>query len=384
MIVFCLGTPSSASTWIFNVARDLLEEHYPNSASIFASTAETLLRNTPMSIKNAVVKSHNIDRPLLTIMNLSECLVIISLRDPRDCVVSMTQRFNYSFLEATRLIVRSLASIAMLKSSDSRNVFVYEDMFTEKLETIERIANLMGVKLDIDFMNKIFDKYNHLSITSHIGQQPGTSSNLSDPLTYDVETHWHPRHIGDRRIGKWVDQLSAAQARAVANCALPLSIGSDWQTTTIHWDPSLFSASTPLLIENVTALVTLPGHADCVVYGPHLFLPTGKWRAIFLLEPTQHLSTPNVQIDIVLHNPTPWVITLSTTTCRKGGKPATLEFDHFDQSLPIEARVNSIADNQPTTVRFGGVELQWLGPTEYEPASEWRRIQRLSQFVGSQ
>jgi hypothetical protein len=91
-----------------------------------------------------MLKTHHIKRDLLLLIAAGAAKAIVPMRDPRDCVVSLMQRFHRSFDTALRDVSSSLAHIDAIPS---RGVLAlrYEDRFAEKRETILKIAAFLGV-----------------------------------------------------------------------------------------------------------------------------------------------------------------------------------------------------------------------------------------------
>lgn len=100
MLVFTIGTVSSASTWTFNVVRCLLAADRPNVISIYIEHAADLLSNVPERVRDIVVKAHYADYPMLKLLELADARVVLTYRDPKDSIASQIERTGDKFAGA--------------------------------------------------------------------------------------------------------------------------------------------------------------------------------------------------------------------------------------------------------------------------------------------
>jgi Sulfotransferase domain len=151
MLFIAFGTHGSGSTWIFNAIRLLaMHARLPLAVSLYSDGGIETLRNIPSGTQNVVVKAHRTDHILMTLASLVETKIIISMRDPRDSVVSLFERFSISTREAVAWLSASFASLASLPTTADRLVFHYEDRFTENVATISAIAKFVGLDVTDD------------------------------------------------------------------------------------------------------------------------------------------------------------------------------------------------------------------------------------------
>ena len=94
MLIITLGTQASASTWAFNVVRQLLAIHHPASISGYAEQGLELVRQLQAGAPHAVFKAHTLDLIMFNLVVATQAKVIVTSRDPRDVLVSPQERFG--------------------------------------------------------------------------------------------------------------------------------------------------------------------------------------------------------------------------------------------------------------------------------------------------
>src|SRR5258708_3298756 len=113
LIVTC-GLFSSGSTWVYNaVAKFMLLTGSCNGAFASELEAGTVLptpRDRPL-----VIKTHGWGRPSDFLQAYPGTQCIITIREPRDAVTSLMQRFGYDFPSAVDYVARSAEGIVAVK-----------------------------------------------------------------------------------------------------------------------------------------------------------------------------------------------------------------------------------------------------------------------------
>ncbi|MBV8456307.1 MAG: hypothetical protein JO122_06800 [Acetobacteraceae bacterium] len=209
---------ASASTWVYNLALDLarlLITHQPVKGVFvpYRGHLQWLDDTVP------VVKSRGVDAPTEASLSRRAHAIIISIRDPRDCVASLVKYHSLSFREALQDVEYAATNLA----DDRRAILLrYESQFTEKLETIDQIAAVFGQGLSPDQRNLAFRNSRREAIEkliSKLEQCPSAQRAGND--IYDAERHWHKVHANRTgAIGKWRDNLTP---RDVARIELRLA-----------------------------------------------------------------------------------------------------------------------------------------------------------------
>jgi hypothetical protein len=221
-VFWCLGMYASASTWLFNVARQIHEvagqgpvkTHFFSTAGNFAGFDQAGVTN--------IVKSHEIkdERTILELSRRAE-RILVTMRDPRDAVTSLMLYHSYTFERALPL-VEEAARLCMGFARDKRAVlWHYESGFSAEPATVGRIAAHLGYQLEPAAAQKIFDANRREEVEKYIAKMDRMPGVLQDRVSgdrLDPRTHWHTHHAGrDGEIGRWRHMLTAAQASEVAD-----------------------------------------------------------------------------------------------------------------------------------------------------------------------
>ena len=218
-LVITAGLHGSASTWVFNVARELMLATVGEDSlvSFFGASPAAVLAQPQIIGKHIVCKTHgwpNLD----VFAALTSAIMIVTIRDPRDCVLSYMERFSQPFLNATRVILNDCVH-ATACSTPAATVLRYEDLFFSDPAVVRLIAERIGVKVDDTIVGNIFDRYSTDSVRAFAAKLETLPRERLDgdgkPLLFDRVTHITRTHIGDSRVGKWRERFDDQQRAAL-------------------------------------------------------------------------------------------------------------------------------------------------------------------------
>jgi hypothetical protein len=225
--VLCLGLPGSASTWLFNVCISLAHAKgslvhvlYTDRISDLSNGLE---RGAIGKDDMLVVKSHSAESGFVEALDCPPKYVL-SVRDPRDCVVSFMERFGHSFDCSLDLVAQSCKSLLRAQSAGAL-LFRYESGFFDSLQTIARLQDYLGIERPVD-IGSIMNACSKESIKDFIGRfdsLPDDRIVRKGDDEFDRMTHWHRNHFGDGETGKWRYRLDSCQ-QARANAVLANAI----------------------------------------------------------------------------------------------------------------------------------------------------------------
>lgn len=216
-VIICTGMYSSGSTWLFNAVRGIGQVAY-GAEAVASCYAETLDRLPPFDpgIRLLVVKCHMPTQAHLWLALASggECLATI--RDPRDAVASLMQRFGLTFDVALRMVAHSAALLAeaVLWIAEPLR---FENGFPADPSTIPLLAARLGMPLSTQDAAQLHGALSPEVISGKIAalEASGIFGDMPAALAKEPETQWHPGHVGDGRIGKFREILDEAQATEV-------------------------------------------------------------------------------------------------------------------------------------------------------------------------
>jgi hypothetical protein len=219
--IFVAGLLSSGSTWVFNVVAGLLRAEGRSVVQFFAGE----LQEFPEGAEHAdiaLIKCHAPSQSLRVYRRMTHAATLLSVRDPRDAVASLMQRFGMPFEAACRRVAGSAeAAVALLATGDPL-VLRYEDRFCDQAETVGRIAAYLGLFLPAATLQAIHDDLRREKVAEKIAAL-GRAGKFGEGAAWDVfdpQTHWHPGHVGDAESGKFSRLLSPdEQAEVLAATA---------------------------------------------------------------------------------------------------------------------------------------------------------------------
>ncbi|MEJ0052117.1 MAG: hypothetical protein WDN02_13065 [Methylovirgula sp.] len=205
-IVATIGLHGSASTWVYNIVRELLlATHGVDAAkACYADRVEDLPSDfgpeTPV-----VIKSHHGSPEFDAFLRAHEATKILSLRDPRDAALSMAQRFRTPLQHTVHWLLRDCRRMAGVLN-DADLVLKYEDRFFDQRAAVDKIALCLGVTVDAAKTSKLFDEYRTEAVRAFAACVSDLSPERIDETNaskYDRITHIHNIHVGDAQSGKW-------------------------------------------------------------------------------------------------------------------------------------------------------------------------------------
>jgi hypothetical protein len=218
-IAICLGLYSSGSTWVFNVIRQIWQAEA--KAGAFRSLYLDSEMDLPLDIFDAsyiALKTHKPpDLPTDSLMRLVAICrgpVIVSIRDPRDAVASLMQRFGMPFDRALDSVAASAQSI--MKVAGTRTIFLlrYEDGFVGSAGAFDAIAAQIGATPSSRLKRSILHRLTPDAVSRQV-ELLSEAGVISEERPWDPQTHWHRGHVGDGRVGKYGDILSDTRQRFV-------------------------------------------------------------------------------------------------------------------------------------------------------------------------
>jgi GR25 family glycosyltransferase involved in LPS biosynthesis/SAM-dependent methyltransferase/tetratricopeptide (TPR) repeat protein len=216
-LFFCCGQHGSGSTWMFNLVREICRTQAVDFVSCHRESEANLPRDG-LGSRLLVVKSHNPMADLQSFIGNSDEPAIITVRDPRDAVVSLMQRFPNSsvtgFDKALKAIALSAQCLVTLSRLRGLPVFRYEDGFVGSVETFDRIAALLGTSPSNDQRTEFLAGLTPEAVKRTISDLEAAGA-IRGEAVWDRETHWHANHVGDGKVGKFNSVLSPEQQREI-------------------------------------------------------------------------------------------------------------------------------------------------------------------------
>jgi hypothetical protein len=228
-LVATIGLHASASTWVFNVVRELMIARLGASA-VVAAYAEDLSELPDASSREGrhlVIKSHHGSPGLDEWLAAEQPLMVLSVRDPRDACLSMAQRFKAPLDRTAQWISADCDRLERL-AQQNHALLRFEDRFFAGGAAAEGLARLLGLSVANEIIEAIAERYTTEAVRSFAQKlaelPPDRVTMVGASHLMDRTTQIHGPHIGDSRSGKWRDLPSSTQAELTRRFAAFL----DW------------------------------------------------------------------------------------------------------------------------------------------------------------
>ncbi|CAB3782112.1 sulfotransferase domain-containing protein [Pararobbsia alpina] len=341
MLVLNVGVEGSASTWVDNVVKSLLKLNGSEEVTAgYVSEMKTAAQNHQRRVENAILKSHQPKNDFLFMMDVGAAKSILTIRDPRDSVVSLMQRFDRPFENCLRDVARSLS---YLDDVDFKNVLLlrYEDRFFEKIETVGLIAEYLGTAASGEQIGEIFERYSAAAVR-------GLLSQLSDLPIQELDVGEHvahrgtgffARHIIDSRSGRYREVLTLGQIHQIESVIGHAYDRYGYERVCSVIPAECFPYGQQGQLSGDICYVTPGDRNSIVIYGPYINLPRGRWSVRFRIQ-------GNCRVDVAENG----------AQIAAAGCGDRMEFEVTDPSVALEFR--TYADEGPYS--FAGVELTRL------------------------
>jgi hypothetical protein len=157
--------------------------------------------------QHLILKAHFTGVDVNSLLWLTNGCLFISIRDPRDAVLSFARRFNIPLSSAIHNIERSCDSI--LHHADSGHCILrYEDCFFRDIAVPQKLARELNTEISPQISQQLLERYSTertRAFAARLTDLPSDRLRSTAWSEWDIVTQIHRTHIGDGRIGKWRD-----------------------------------------------------------------------------------------------------------------------------------------------------------------------------------
>ncbi len=212
-VVVTQGLYGSASTWVFNVARELYLAAFGAGGvlALYSDSLAKVLTHPELPGRRVVWKMHRGEAEIGGFVELAGPAVLLSVRDPRDAALSLVERFKVA-PPAALAAIDACCSRLMPWAERGYPVLRYEDGFFAQPETVAAIAAHLRLNVDAAAQQRIFAAYESEAVRATAAAVASLPAERleGDAATdlYDRVTQIHRNHIGDRRVGKWRSRIA--------------------------------------------------------------------------------------------------------------------------------------------------------------------------------
>jgi len=219
-MIWCLGMYASGSTWLYNATRQTAAIAAPQ-LNITACYAETLKQLMALNEPGChyIVKTHQLDAAATALMTERATTILLTIRDPRDAVLSLMQHMRQDFFTALRWVENSAVYCGRFLADPRTIAWRYESGFTDQPETFDRLAGVYKTTLTDAAREALFAGTRRAAIEAKIAGLEGlptTVVNARSGDVVDLDTQWH-RHHANRtgEVGRWRRMLHPDAVRCI-------------------------------------------------------------------------------------------------------------------------------------------------------------------------
>ncbi|GAB0116842.1 hypothetical protein [Acidisoma sp. 7E03] len=215
-VVATAGLHGSASTWIFNIVRELMARAL-GSAPLLTFYADELSLFPPEATaggRHFLFKSHHGSAGLDAWIAERQVPVLLTLRDPRDAATSMALRFRAPLSQTIQWLERDCRRFTAL-AARGYPVFRYEERFFEQPDAVAAVATHLGLPCDAETGATLFARYETEAVRAfarNLNALPSERLTQVGVHQMDRVTQILGPHIGDARSGKWRNLPASLQA----------------------------------------------------------------------------------------------------------------------------------------------------------------------------
>jgi hypothetical protein len=200
---------ASASTWVFNLVRELIISAVGDDRvlAFYTDKIEEVPDEAARAGRHMVIKSHHGSAELDAWLAATRARIFLSVRDPRDACISMSQRFKAPLNHSVRWIANDCNRLLRL-APQGHALLRYEDRFFEDPAAAQRLAHALGLAPAPALIEAIFVRYSTDSVRSfaqRLAELPPERLTTVASFPMDRVSQILAPHIGDTHSGKWRD-----------------------------------------------------------------------------------------------------------------------------------------------------------------------------------
>lgn len=166
-----------------------------------------------------VLLSHFPTEEILDVVSTMNGVIFGTRRDPRDCVASLLERWEFDFEHAFwGIITGCQIALSMRENYNVTREFRYEDGYITDIETLHYLCGVLNLNLHDKAIQAVFDDLKAEKVRALIQsyEEAGVFDHTKPPVgTWHPVTNWHPRHVGDGAIKKYTRFLTDEQVALI-------------------------------------------------------------------------------------------------------------------------------------------------------------------------
>jgi len=230
VFVICAGMYRSGSTWQYNVASHLVEQHRRGGRLGFFSPEEFIAKYlAPESIQSdswRVLKAHERHERFAELLSDGRALAVYSYRDLRDVAYSVMHKLHTSFEDAVlrrRMLHLAMANDEFWAKQPRTLCQEYGHITADPATCIQKLADHLDIKIDRAKSEVLAAEYSLEANRQRTGvlraalAERGTDlSDSRNALLNDQDTLLHWNHLRTGQSGSWRELATPVQKAQLA------------------------------------------------------------------------------------------------------------------------------------------------------------------------
>ncbi|TIX87010.1 hypothetical protein [Rhizobium sp. P44RR-XXIV] len=346
-ILFAFGMPGVMSSWGVAAVHALAREAFGEYTIITTDTIEDLKQHVQSrSGTHAVLVSQFPEARLSELIVKINVPFLLCLEDPIDAVSYLARATDQRDFGLVRAVSASLACLEPLTSASAGLVLRRNDI---------------GQRSSIDLLLKKIDEHFSTELTFeqissallHVGMgSPDGASNTGVPKLEEAAA---AVIVGYLTPKEEVPELSESLRELAGKVLRPLQFGhAETARPSIFWPRETFLAG-DRLGEGLDSSLDLTGGARCLIYGPYLHLPSGRWDAKFLFDVEEDCHGQIFTLEIHANE---LLGRLRVCPQGTGSFETAVPVEVLDPRTPIEIRL--MMDSGAIEGRLSAWSIEWL------------------------
>ena len=234
MDVLCVGMFRACSTWQYEVASHLVQQHFEGEPLGYVTGDEYSRLPSNPHTKTAwrILKCHEGHPAFRAALKQGHAVAIHAIRDPRDVVYSMLHKRQLGFetFLSQGMIHQILANHKdwTKRAAGRRLDQRYELIIANPVTSVDEIASFLGISLTRPEAGKIANEYsfeaNQKRTRETAESLRATGLDLSDQtnaIIHDDRTLLHWNHMRQGRVGDWRDRATSSERFVMATLLNP-------------------------------------------------------------------------------------------------------------------------------------------------------------------
>ncbi|GAC1043662.1 hypothetical protein [Rhizobium sp. No.120] len=344
-ILFAFGMPGVMSSWGVAAVHALAREAFGDYAVITTDTVEDLKQHVlARSGAHAVLVSQFPEARLSELILRVNVPFLLFLEDPLDAVSYLARATGQRDIGLVRAVSASLACLEPL--ADASGALVLRRGDVDQKGSIDLLLKTIDRHFSTDLkLEQIANALLHVGM-SPSGQPPQKAPRLEEAAAAVIAGYLTPQEA--------VPEVSEALRETAKKVLHPLEFDRRKASNTVFWPQEAF-LSGDSLGQALDDLVDLTGGARCLIYGPYLHLPTGRWNAKFLFDVDEDCRGQIFTLEV---HAAELLGSLRVCPQGTGSFEAAVPIDVVDPRAPIEIRL--MMDSGAIEGRLSAWSVEWL------------------------